>query len=288
MSILLEGVKVVDAKKMEIQKNIASLKSRGIIPTLAIIGIAPKSSELIYENIIKKNADIFGVAVKSIHMESNTSTAELCEKINSINDDKEIHGCLILQPLPQNIDTNKVRKILNPSKDIDGFTFSSLSAVFSGIDNYSLGFAPCTAQACIEILKHYNISVRSKSVSVIGRSLVIGRPVALMLSNRQATVTICHSKTRNLMNICKNSDIVISAAGVARLVNRNFMSQYQIILDVGINFNKDGKICGDVDFEFARNNVAAVTPVPGGVGVVTTCVLIENVVLATKNLTCCE
>ena len=283
MPVILKGTDVANAINKNTQTLVQMLKKTGIEPTLAIIAITPNNSDLAYQNTIKKECSALGITLQVINMPHNTSTTQLCKQIEQINNNNSIHGCILFQPTPKNIDINKIRTLLKPQKDVDGITLTSLSAVFIDILDNNLGFAPCTAQACINILDYYNIKITGKHIAVIGRSLVVGRPVALLLSNRHATVTICHSKTQNLANICCNADIIVSAAGVANLVDKTFLSKNQVILDVGINIKANGKICGDVDYETALDHVEAITPVPGGVGTVTTAVLLNNVAVAAKN-----
>lgn len=283
MPVILKGTDVANAINKNTQTLVQMLKKTDIEPTLAVIAITPSNSDLAYQNTIKKECSALGITLQVINMPHNTSTTQLCKQIEQINNNNSIHGCILFQPTPKNIDINKIRTLLKPQKDVDGITLTSLSAVFSDILDNNLGFAPCTAQACINILDYYNIKITGKHIVVIGRSLVVGRPVALLFSNRHATVTICHSKTQNLANICRNADIIVSAAGVANLVDKTFLSKNQVILDVGINIKANGKICGDVDYETALDHVEAITPVPGGVGTVTTAVLLNNVAVAAKN-----
>lgn len=284
MPVILKGADLANSINKNTQTLVQALKKAGIDPTLSVITITPNNSDLAYQNTIKKECSAMGITLNVTNMPPHTSTTQLCEQIEQINKNNSIHGCLLFQPMPKNIDINKIRTLLKPQKDVDGITLISLSAVFIGVLDNNSGFAPCTAQACIDILDYYNIKITGKHIVVIGRSLVVGRPVALLLSNRRATVTICHSKTQNLANICRNADIIISAAGVAKLVDKTFLSKNQVILDVGINIVANGKICGDVDYETALNYVEAITPVPGGVGTVTTAVLLNNVAIAAKNL----
>ena len=204
---------------------------------------------------------------------------ELLETIQEVNAAPGIHGCLLFRPLPRREDEEKVCALLAPEKDVDGMTAGSLASVFTG---KGPGFPPCTAQACLEILDHYGVSLEGKRAVVIGRSLVIGRPVSIMLQRRDATVTMCHTKTKDLPAVCWDADILLTAAGRAGIVDERFVRPGQIVVDVGINVGPDGKLCGDVRFDAVAPIVEAITPVPGGVGSVTTAVLVKHVVEAAE------
>ncbi|MGI6403393.1 MAG: bifunctional 5,10-methylenetetrahydrofolate dehydrogenase/5,10-methenyltetrahydrofolate cyclohydrolase [Oscillospiraceae bacterium] len=212
-------------------------------------------------------------------MSADISLEKLLSLMEQVNRDSSIHGVLLLRPLPNHIDDEMVRNALSPEKDIDGIADGSLAGVFTGSKK---GFAPCTAQACIEILDYYGYDLKGKKVTVIGRSLVVGKPVAMMLMERHATVTICHTRTVDMPALCRDADILIVAAGRAKVVGKEFFAPGQIVIDVGINFDENGKMCGDVDFAAAESMVEAITPVPGGVGTVTTSVLVGNVITAAQ------
>ena len=202
--------------------------------------------------------------------------SNVLDAIKNINDDKNIHGCLMLRPLPDKNIEKAACEILCPEKDVDCMTEKSLAKIFIG----GAGFAPCTAQACMELLDFYGVELEGKNAAVVGRSLVIGKPVSMLLQNKNATVTMCHSRTKNLAEICKNSEIIIAAIGKANFIDKNFTAPGQIIVDVGINLDADGKLCGDVNFSEAEPIVKAITPVPAGVGAVTTAVLAKHVIEA--------
>ena len=199
--------------------------------------------------------------------------------IDRVNNDDRIHGVLIFRPLPKHLDDEAVRRALKPEKDIDGITDGSLVGVFAGTKQ---GFPPCTPQACMEILDHYGIDPKGKRAVVIGRSLVVGKPAAMMLLGKHATVTVCHTRTVDMPAVCREAEILIVAAGRAGVVGKEYFAPGQIVIDVGINVNAEGKLCGDVNFEEAEPVVEAITPVPGGVGTVTTSVLVGHVVEAAK------
>lgn len=279
MAELLKGVPAAAAINARSAADIEMLKEKGIEPCLAIVQLGSNDADTAYANSSRKKCAASGVAVKDIALSAEISESELLEKIRELNEDAAVHGVLILRPLPAHIDDDRVRAALKPEKDIDGITDISLSGVFTGTD---VGFAPCTAQACIEILDHYGIKLKGKNVCVVGRSLVIGRPVAMMAMSRNATVTICHSATVDAAAHARGADIIIAAAGKAGMVDGSYLSEGQILIDVGINVNEEGKLCGDVDSAAADAAAAAYTPVPGGVGSVTTSVLISHVVEAAK------
>ncbi len=279
MAKLLEGKQVTAALKEKQQAAVAALAAKGVIPTLGIIRVGEREDDIAYERGASKRCESVGVAVKYFHLSSDVPQEKLLSLIEQVNQDPSIHGVLLFRPLPKHIDAEVVRNALAPEKDIDGITDGSLAGVFTGSKK---GFAPCTAQACLEILDHYGYDLKGKRVTVIGRSLVVGRPVAMMLMERNATVTICHTRTVNMPAVCRNAEILIVAAGKAKVVGKEFFAPGQVVIDVGINFDANGKMCGDVDFAAAESIVEAVTPVPGGVGTVTTSVLVGNVIAAAQ------
>ena len=279
MAQLLKGAEVVSALNESIRAEVSALADCGVVPTLAILRVGEKPDDLAYERGAVKRAETVGIGIRQISLPETVSQAELLFEIESINADDSIHGCLLLRPLPKHIDDERVRAALLPEKDIDGITDGSLAGVFAGTKR---GFPPCTAQACIEILNHYNIDVSGKRAVVIGRSLVIGKPVAMMLLQKNATVTICHTKTKQLQEEAKRAEILVVSAGRAGVVGAEYVSAGQTVLDVGINFTSEGKMVGDADFQAVEHIVGAITPLPGGVGTVTTSVLMAHVAEAAR------
>ncbi len=253
------------------------LTAQGIQPTLAIVRVGERPDDLSYERGACKRAEALGIAVRKFLLPEDASQDDVLAAIAQVNDDASIHGCLMFRPLPKGIDEAAVCNALDPAKDVDGITAGSLAGVFM---DTGVGFPPCTAQACVEILDHYGFDVEGKSVAVVGRSLVIGKPVAMMLLARNATVTLCHSRSRELPTICREADIVVYATGRPRAYSLEHFSGGQTVLDVGINVDEEGNLCGDVDFAAAEPVVGAITPVPRGVGSVTTAVLMRHVVEA--------
>ena len=280
MATIWKGAEVNSGLNARIMKDVEALKARGITPTLAIVRVGERPDDLSYERGAVKRAEALGVAVAKCALPVDVTQEVLLQVIRDINVDSKIHGVLLFRPLPKHLDEALICNTLVPEKDIDGITELSLAGVFAG---KPLGFAPCTPSACIEILDHFGVDCTGKKAVVIGRSLVVGKPVAMMLVKKNATVTICHTRTADLPAVCREADILIAAAGKAGMVGAGFVRPGQLVIDVGINWNEqEQKLCGDVDFEAVSPIVEAITPVPGGVGTVTTSVLIGHVVEAAK------
>ena len=279
---LLKGKPVADKIKEQVLNMTESMLEEGKIATLGILRVGENESDIAYENSAAKVANTLGIAVEKYIMDARSSEEDVIDVLKVMNEDSKINGIVIFRPLPKHIDEDKVRNHIAPEKDIDGISDEALSGLFTG---NKTGFPPCTAEAAIAILDHYGIEISGKKVVVIGRSLVIGKPVAMMLLERNASVTICHSRTgrEDLQNYCKDADIIITAAGKLNTIDEKYVSGKQVIVDVGINFDEEGKMCGDADFEALNGNVEAITPVPGGVGSVTTALLMYHTVMAAKN-----
>ena len=249
-------------------------------PTLGIVRVGAKNNDLAYErNILKKFSDL-NLSLKVFNLPDDISQNKFDAKFDEVNANPEIHGILLFRPLPENLSDKHAREVINPVKDIDCMGYVNIAKLFSGEPG---GYAPCTAAAAMKILDHYKIDLAGKNIAVLGRSMVIGRPIASMLVTRSATVTVCHSQTIGLKEICQNSDVIISAIGRPKFITSDFVNERSVIIDVGINTDEDGKLCGDVDFEDVSEKVAAITPVPGGVGAVTTSILALNVLKACLN-----
>ena len=248
-----------------------------VTPTLAVVRVGEREDDLSYERGVMTRCGKVGVAVRQFVLPADATQEQLLRVLDEVNTDDSIHGCLLFRPLPKQFDDRTVRAALRPEKDIDGITDGSLAGVFTNTD---LGYAPCTAQACMEILKYYNVPLSGKRAVVVGRSLVVGKPAAMMLDRENATVTLCNSRTRNLPEVCRQADIVVVAMGKMAAVGADCLRAGQTVVDVGIHVNEEGKLCGDVQFDAAEPVVDAITPVPGGVGTVTTSVLVGHVVQA--------
>ncbi len=263
----------------DLDRRVAALRSRGATPTLAIVRVGDRASDLSYERAAANRADGLGISVVFFALGDGATTEELAAVIGQVNADARVHGCLLLRPLPSGVDEPLVCDLLAPEKDVDGISRTSLAHVFAGAEG---GFAPATAEACLRTLDFYDIPVEGRHAVVIGRSLVIGRPVAMMLLERNATVTICHSRTADLATLTRAADVVVCATGRARAYGAAYFSAGQTVLDVGVNVDEDGKLCGDVDFAEVEPVVDAITPVPGGIGSVTTSVTMAHVVSAAE------
>lgn len=279
MAKILKGSEVTAEMNARLIERADKLKAAGITPRLAIIRVGEKPDDAAYERGAVKRCDAVGVSVESFLLPEDTSQNELLSVIDRVNSDDNIHGCLLLRPLPKQFDDGLVRNALCCEKDVDGITDDSLAGVFAGSGK---GFPPCTAAACMEILEHFGVELKGRKAVVIGRSLVIGKPVAMMLLEKNATVTVCHTRTVDMPSICREAEVLVAAAGRAGIVGEDYLNPGQTVVDVGINVDADGGLCGDVDFAAAENIVEAITPVPGGVGTVTTSVLIKHVLEAAE------
>lgn len=275
MAQLLDGKEVAQAITQRVCAKVEKLKANNVFPTLAIVRVGENPSDRSYEAGALKRAEKTGVQVHQYGYDGDVSQEELLRDVELLNRDKTVHGVLMLRPLPLQIDDGLLRNALLSEKDVDGITDGSLAGLFTGTHR---GFAPCTARACMEILDHYRIDLTGKKVTILGRSLVIGKPAAMLAMERNATITVCHSKTGAdaMKKICRESDVLIAAMGRAAMIDSQYVKEGQTILDVGINVDENGKLCGDVDFGAAAA-AGAITPVPGGVGAVTTAVLMLQV-----------
>ncbi len=290
MAKQLLGKEVNEALVATLQVRTAALKEKGVTPTLGIIRLGENPSDLSYEKGATKRAEEVGVAVKNYILPEDASKEDVLKVIDEVNADASVHGVLMFRPLPKHLknDQDEICNRLAPCKDVDSMTHMSNAGVFEGQD---LGYAPCTPAACMEILDHYGIDCKGKNAVVIGRSLVVGKPAAMMLMAKNATVTICHTKTVNTAEICKNADIIVTAAGVLNSLTKDFVREDQIVIDVSMNWNPEkitskgkGGMSGDCIFDEVEPIVGAITPVPGGVGAVTTTVLMKHVVEAAEKI----
>jgi methylenetetrahydrofolate dehydrogenase (NADP+)/methenyltetrahydrofolate cyclohydrolase len=241
--------------------------------------VGERPDDLSYENGAKKRCEKQGVAVRVFALPAEVTQDELLGVVSSCNLDDTIHGILLFRPLPKTIQETLICEAISPAKDVDGVTSASLASVFM---NGTIGFPPCTAQACVELLDFYEINVTGMKTVVLGRSLVVGKPLAMLLLARNATVTICHTKTKELERVCHEAQILCAAAGQKRLIGEASIGEGAIVLDVGIHVEDDGQLCGDVNYEQVVDKVSAITPVPGGVGAVTTSLLAYHVALAAR------
>ena len=290
MAKLLLGKEVTDALNANLQTRTAALREKGVTPTLGIIRVGENPSDLSYEKGAVKRAELVGVNVVKFVLPEDATKADVLAAIDKVNADDSIHGVLMFRPLPKHLkaDQTEICNRLDPKKDVDCMTDLSNAGVFEGRSD--LGFAPCTPAACMEILDYYGIDCKGKNAVVIGRSLVVGKPAAMMLMAKNATVTVCHTKTVNTAEIARNADILVSAAGVLGSLTKEYVRPGQVVIDVSINWDAEkpnakggkGAIAGDAKFEEVEPIVEAITPVPGGVGSVTTSVLMKHVVEAAE------
>ena len=290
MAKQLLGKEVTDALNAKLIDRTAALKEKDVNPTLGILRIGENPSDLSYEKGATKRAELIGIEVKKFVLPEDATKEAVLAEIDKLNADPAIHGVLMFRPLPKHLkaDTDEICNRLDPKKDVDCMTDLSNAGVFEG--RADLGFAPCTPAACMEILDYYGIDCKGKNAVVIGRSLVVGKPAAMMLMGKNATVTVCHTKTVNTAEICRNADILVSAAGVLNSLTKDFVRPGQVVIDVSINWDENkpnargtlGAIAGDAVFAEVEPIVDAITPVPGGVGSVTTSVLMKHVIEAAE------
>ena len=280
MANILKGKAVADAINVDLINRVNNLKNKNIVPTLAILRVGEKGDDLSYERGATKRCNDVGINIKNIVLPIDVEKETFYNELEKLNKDPEVHGILMFRPLPKELDNELARTSINPKKDVDGCTDSSLIGVFT---NTKLGFAPCTAEAAVEMLDYYGIDITGKSITVIGRSLVIGKPVSMLLLNRNATVTICHTKSIDMPSIVNKADIVIVAVGKCENFSKEYFKEGQTVIDVGINWNEEKqKLCGDVKFEEVEPIVENISPVPGGVGSITTAILCRHVVEAAE------
>ena len=279
MAMLLKGADAARALTEQLHEQAEELKKNGTEPCLAILRVGAREDDLSYERGALKRCEKVGITVRQVVLPEDAGQQELMDNIRSLNEDERVHGVLMFRPLPKHLDDEAARRALDPRKDMDGITDGSLAGVFT---NTAVGYPPCTAQACLEILKFYNIPLSGKRAVVVGRSLVVGKPAAMMLDRENATVTLCNSRTQNLPEVCREADVVVVAMGKMGFIGAEHLRAGQVVVDVGIHVNEEGKLCGDVRFGEAEPVVEAITPVPGGVGTVTTSVLVSHVVEAAE------
>jgi methylenetetrahydrofolate dehydrogenase (NADP+)/methenyltetrahydrofolate cyclohydrolase len=279
MATLLSGKEVAAKLNETLAARVCALRNSGVVPCLCILRVGERENDIAYENNAMKRCEKIGIAVKTLRFPTSAAQGELLESMNAINHDNDIHGCLLMRPLPGHMDDNLIRNALHPQKDVDGITDVSMAGVYAGT---GCGFPPCTPEACMEILDYYHVDSTGKRAVVVGRSLVAGRPAALMLIRRNATVTVCHTKTADLPSVCRQAEILIVAAGRAGMVDQAYLTPGQTVIDVGINVDASGTLRGDVNMESAQSVSAFITPVPGGVGTVTVSILARHVIEAAQ------
>ena len=275
------GKDTAAAVKAELDREIAELKAAGIMPRLDIIRVGERPEDIAYENGARKRFEKLGICLNVNVLPQDVTEEEFEAKLQELNNDPDIHGILIFRPLPDTLDVDRISRLTAPEKDVDCFDPVNIAKVLNGDSD---GFAPCTAEAAIEIGERGGIDFDGKDVTIIGRSMVVGRPLAMMLLKKNATVTVCHLHTKDLKESCRRADVIISAAGHAGLVTADMVKDGASIIDIGINVTEDGKLVGDVDFDAVAEKAARITPVPGGVGGVTTSILARHVVIAAERM----
>lgn len=272
----LRGKKVSDGIKEYVSKELETLT---FVPKLAIVRVGENPDDMSYERGATKKLKSFGLDVASYVFPQDISDEDFKKAFKDINEDDEVTGILLLRPLPHTINEKDIENMIDPKKDLDGISPINIAKVFAGD---TTGFSPCTAEAVIEVLKAYDIELTGKRVTVIGRSMVVGKPVSMLLLKENATVTMTHTRTVDLKKTCSDAEIVIAAAGRAKMLNSDYCGQDAVMIDVGINVDENGKLCGDVDYTTLDGKASAATPVPGGIGTITTAVLAKHLIQAAK------
>ena len=279
---ILNGAPVAAEIDKRTAELTARLSARGVMPTLAIVRVGERDSDLAYERAVVRRCGALGICVRLAALTSEAGQTELMDSVRALNDDHSVHGIILLRPLPDGLDALAACAAISPKKDVDGVCPSSMARIYSGRGN---GFSPCTAQSCMEIIAHYGVELEGKRVAVLGRSLVVGKPAAMLLAAANATVTIFHS-SGDYPPAVRSADIVVSAVGKPELFGAEYFSKDQTVIDIGISWSeRKNRFTGDVDFDAAEPIVSAITPVPGGVGSVTTAVLALHVAQAAENNT---
>ena len=275
MKVEMKGIDVANAMKEDLTARVESLKRKGTEPCLTIVRVGARPDDLAYERGARKRMEAIGITCKVLELREDISQEEFEAEFSGVNEDPAVHGILLFRPLPEHLNEDPVRMMIHPSKDVDCMSPVNMSKVFSGDET---GFAPCTPEAVVDMLDHYRIDLQGKKVVIIGRSMVVGKPLSMLLLKRHATVTICHTRTKDLAAVCREADILVAAAGKARMVTKDMVGAGAVVVDVGINVDESGNLCGDVDFEAVKDTASYISPVPRGVGSVTSSVLARHVI----------
>ena len=276
---IIKGKPVADEISESLIQEVNELIKEGINPKLTIVRVGARGDDLAYERGALKRCQTIGIQTEVLELPEDVTQEQYIQELTKLNNDKNIHGILCFRPLPKQLDEEVIKYVISPEKDVDCFSPINSAKVMEGD---TTGFPPCTPTAVVEILKHYNVDLNGANVAMLGRSMVVGKPASMLLLNENATATICHSRTKNLEEITSNADILVAAVGRARMVKENFVKQGAVVVDVGINVVNEGNLCGDVDTENVRDKVSMITPVPAGVGSVTTSILAKHIVKACK------
>ncbi|MDB0438796.1 bifunctional 5,10-methylene-tetrahydrofolate dehydrogenase/5,10-methylene-tetrahydrofolate cyclohydrolase [Clostridioides difficile] len=276
---IIKGKPVADKISEDLIKEVELLVKEGINPKLTIVRVGARSDDLSYERGALKRCQNIGITTEVLELAEDITQEEYIDVLKKVNDDKDVNGILCFRPLPKHLNEEVIKYVIAPEKDVDCFSPINSAKVMEGDKS---GFPPCTPTAVVEILKHYNVDLKGSKVTVLGRSMVVGKPVSMLLLSEHATVTICHSKTKNLSGVAAEADILIAAIGRAKMVDESFVKDGAVVIDVGINVDEEGNLCGDVDTNAVLDKVSMITPVPAGVGSVTTSILAKHVVKACK------
>ena len=279
--ILMKGAEVNAAMKERMINRVDALKKKGVQPVINIVRIGNRSDDLAYERGARKRMESVGVEMKITELPEDISQADFVKAFRKVNEDKTVHGIMLFRPLPEHLDESEIASIINPIKDVDCMSPVNIAKVFMGDEGV---FAPCTAKAVMEMLAHYEVDLSGKNVVIVGRSMVVGKPLAMLMLKKNATVTVCHTRTVDLAEKCRRADVVVAAAGRAGMITGDMISRGTVVVDVGININEEGKLCGDVEFESVEPQASYISPVPGGVGGVTSSVLASHVIKAAEIL----
>ena len=278
MAQIIDGKKISAAVKAEVAAGVAALKERGIETGLAVVLVGDDPASRVYVNNKKKACALCGIRSFEYTLPTETKEEELLALVGQLNADPAVNGILVQLPLPPQIDEQKVIAAIAPEKDVDAFTEGNVGRIMIG----DYHFLPCTPAGCMTLIDSTGVSVDGKNCVVVGRSNIVGKPMAMLLLHRNGTVTICHSHTKNLAEICSQADILVSAVGKAGFITAPMVKEGAVVIDVGMNRNAEGKLCGDVDFEAVEKKAGFITPVPGGVGPMTIAMLMRNTLTAAK------
>jgi len=281
MAKILIGKEVATAATEKVKIEVEKLKEKNINPKLTILRVGADPSDLSYERGALNRMEKCGIETQVVELKKDITQDEFVIKLDEVNKDISTHGILVFRPLPKQLNEEEIKYVISPEKDVDCLSPLNVGKVTEGDET---GFPPATPSAVMEMLKYYDVEIEGKNAVVLGRSLVVGKPMSMLLLKENATTTICHSRTRNLKEICRKADILVAAVGRAKLVDSEYLSEKSVVMDVGINVDENGNMCGDVDFELCKDKCEAITPVPRGVGSVTTSVLAKHVVKAAKLL----
>ncbi len=275
MGIVMKGADVAAAMKERLVEETKRLTEQGILPCLGIVRVGARPDDLAYERGARKRMEAIGIGCQVTELPEDITQEEFEKEFCRVNDNPNIHGILLFRPLPAHLDEDPVREMIHPMKDVDGMSPVNIAKVFTGDES---GYAPCTPEAVMEMLDYYKIDPRGKRVTVIGRSMVVGKPLSMLLLKRHATITVCHTRTEELERTCREADVLVAAAGKAKMVSGSMVGDGAVVVDVGINVDAQGNLCGDVDYDAVQDKASYISPVPRGVGSVTSSVLAKHVV----------